>query len=105
MAAECLESRKPLPVDVTEGLEEASCDPTYWDPVKDAQIIQWSYMSPEDWCLGGKSSVYLWGSGRHGQLGEAGRTLLNPTHTTSFSSAKQVSSSIPLVDSYTHLHV
>ena len=52
--------------------------------------MQWSTLSPEDWCLGGKSNVYMWGSGRHGQLCEAGRAVLNPTIAPSFSLAKQV---------------
>ena len=69
-------------------------DPRKWDSHKDAQIVQWAHQSPEDWCLGDKSSVYMWGSGRHGQLGEAGRTVVNPVLVSSFSMAKQVSLSV-----------
>lgn len=34
--------------------------------------------------------MYLWGSGRHGQLAETGRGTLAPTLTSSFSQAQQV---------------
>ncbi|KAG2470375.1 HERC1 ligase, partial [Polypterus senegalus] len=43
-----------------------------------------------DWHLGGKCDVYLWGAGRHGQLAEAGRNILVPTLTPSFSQAQQL---------------
>ncbi|XP_067933208.1 probable E3 ubiquitin-protein ligase HERC1 [Watersipora subatra] len=89
-AAEALYSKKPLPTSLTQGLEDDSTDPIRWDSSKDAQIVQWAYHSPDDWCLGDKSSVYMWGSGRHGQLGEAGRVALNPILVSSFALAKQV---------------
>lgn len=44
----------------------------------------------QDWHLGGKCDVYLWGAGRHGQLAEAGRNILVPTAAPSFSQAQQV---------------
>ena len=44
----------------------------------------------QDWHLGGKCDVYLWGAGRHGQLAEAGRNILVPTTAPSFSQAQQV---------------
>ena len=69
---------------------QESADPARWDFDKDSQIVQWSHLAPEDWCLGGKCSVYLWGSGRHGQLSEAGRGVLNPTVAPSFSLAKKI---------------
>lgn len=46
--------------------------------------------SPQDWHLGGKCDVYLWGAGRHGQLAEAGRNVLVPVSAPSFSQAQQV---------------
>lgn len=67
-----------------------SVDPKKWDSDKDAQIVQWAHQSPEDWCLGDKCSVYLYGSGRHGQLGQGGRSAVNPILVSSFSLAKQV---------------
>lgn len=63
-----------------------------WDSVKDSQIVQWAYQSPEDWCHGEKCSVYMWGSSRHGQLSDVGRSTPNPTIAPSFSLAKQVNS-------------
>lgn len=57
----------------------------------DEEIIAWSTQYPEDWQLGGKCEAYLWGSGRHGQLAEAGRNALMPVCTESFSQAQQVS--------------
>ncbi|RXM34484.1 Tensin [Acipenser ruthenus] len=44
----------------------------------------------EDWQLGGKSEVFLWGGGRHGQLADAGSNLLVPTLAPSLSQAQQV---------------
>lgn len=44
----------------------------------------------QDWHLGGKCDVFLWGAGRHGQLAEAGRNILVPTTAPSFSQAQQV---------------
>ena len=38
----------------------------------DAQVITWATQQPHDWQFGGKCDVYMWGSGRHGQLGDAG---------------------------------
>lgn len=47
---------------------------------------------PQDWHLGGKCDVFLWGAGRHGQLAEAGRNVLIPVSAPSFSQAQQVNS-------------
>lgn len=44
----------------------------------------------QDWHLGGKCDVYLWGAGRHGQLAEAGRNVMVPAAAPSFSQAQQV---------------
>ncbi|XP_061671695.1 probable E3 ubiquitin-protein ligase HERC1 isoform X2 [Syngnathoides biaculeatus] len=65
-------------------------DNTKWVSGMDEQIMSWATSRPEDWHLGGKSDVYLWGAGRHGQLAEAGRNLLIPTIAPSFSQAQQV---------------
>uniref|UniRef100_A0A8C6YER0 HECT-type E3 ubiquitin transferase n=1 Tax=Naja naja TaxID=35670 RepID=A0A8C6YER0_NAJNA len=47
-------------------------------------------VAPQDWHLGGKCDVCLWGAGRHGQLAEAGRNVLVPVSAPSFSQAQQV---------------
>ncbi|XP_061622236.1 probable E3 ubiquitin-protein ligase HERC1 isoform X5 [Phyllopteryx taeniolatus] len=64
-------------------------DNTKWVSGMDEQIMSWATSRPEDWHLGGKCDVYLWGAGRHGQLAEAGRNLLIPTIAPSFSQAQQ----------------
>ncbi|XP_034753665.1 probable E3 ubiquitin-protein ligase HERC1 isoform X10 [Etheostoma cragini] len=65
-------------------------DNSKWVSGMDEQIMSWATSRPEDWHLGGKCDVYLWGAGRHGQLAEAGRNILVPTTAPSFSQAQQV---------------
>ncbi|XP_076880016.1 putative E3 ubiquitin-protein ligase HERC1 isoform X2 [Brachyhypopomus gauderio] len=65
-------------------------DNSKWVPRMDEQIMSWATSRPEDWHLGGKCEVYVWGAGRHGQLAEAGRNILVPTSAASFSQAQQV---------------
>ncbi|KAL1007751.1 hypothetical protein UPYG_G00091160 [Umbra pygmaea] len=65
-------------------------DNSKWGSSMDEQIMSWATTRPEDWHLGGKCDVFLWGAGRHGQLAEAGRNLLVPTITPSFTQAQQV---------------
>ncbi|KAM6980533.1 putative E3 ubiquitin-protein ligase HERC1 [Aplochiton taeniatus] len=65
-------------------------DNSKWVSGMDEQIMSWATSRPEDWHLGGKCDMYLWGAGRHGQLAEAGRNMLVPTIATSFSQAQQV---------------
>ncbi|KAM9825931.1 probable E3 ubiquitin-protein ligase HERC1 isoform X4 [Syngnathus typhle] len=65
-------------------------DNSKWISGMDEQIMSWATSRPEDWHLGGKCDVYLWGAGRHGQLAEAGRNILLPTIAPSFSQAQQV---------------
>ncbi|XP_031704124.1 probable E3 ubiquitin-protein ligase HERC1 isoform X4 [Anarrhichthys ocellatus] len=65
-------------------------DNSKWASGLDEQIMSWATSRPEDWHLGGKCDVYLWGAGRHGQLAEAGRNILVPTTAPSFSQAQQV---------------
>uniref|UniRef100_A0A3Q3SK21 HECT-type E3 ubiquitin transferase n=1 Tax=Mastacembelus armatus TaxID=205130 RepID=A0A3Q3SK21_9TELE len=62
-------------------------DNSKWLSGMDEQIMSWATSRPEDWHLGGKCDVYLWGAGRHGQLAEAGRNILVPTTAPSFSQA------------------
>lgn len=56
----------------------------------DAQIMTWAVQRPEDWQLGGHSETYIWGSGRHGQMCEAGRISLMPIKVPSLSNSQQV---------------
>ncbi|XP_005987770.1 probable E3 ubiquitin-protein ligase HERC1 isoform X3 [Latimeria chalumnae] len=65
-------------------------DNNKWINGMDDQIMSWATSRPEDWHLGGKCDVYLWGAGRHGQLAEAGRNVLVPSPASSFSQAQQV---------------
>ncbi|TRY89480.1 hypothetical protein DNTS_016060 [Danionella cerebrum] len=65
-------------------------DNSKWVSGMDEQIMSWATSRPEDWHLGGKCDVFLWGAGRHGQLAEAGRNILVPTLASSFSQAQQV---------------
>uniref|UniRef100_A0A1A7WGI3 HECT-type E3 ubiquitin transferase n=1 Tax=Iconisemion striatum TaxID=60296 RepID=A0A1A7WGI3_9TELE len=65
-------------------------DNSKWAAGMDEQIMSWATSRPEDWHLGGKCDVFLWGAGRHGQLAEAGRNILVPTTAPSFSQAQQV---------------
>ncbi|XP_062242430.1 probable E3 ubiquitin-protein ligase HERC1 isoform X5 [Platichthys flesus] len=65
-------------------------DNNKWASGLDEQIMSWATSRPEDWHLGGKCDVFLWGAGRHGQLAEAGRNILVPTTAPSFSQAQQV---------------
>ncbi|GAA6076187.1 probable E3 ubiquitin-protein ligase HERC1 isoform X1, partial [Tachysurus ichikawai] len=64
-------------------------DNSKWAPGMDEQLMSWATTRPEDWHLGGKCDVYLWGAGRHGQLAEVGRNILVPTPAASFSQAQQ----------------
>ncbi|XP_041442593.1 probable E3 ubiquitin-protein ligase HERC1 isoform X2 [Xenopus laevis] len=61
-----------------------------WNNGIDEQIMSWASSKPEDWHLGGKCDVFLWGAGRHGQLAEAGRNVMIPSGAASFSQAQQV---------------
>ncbi len=67
-----------------------SQDNCVWDLTMDEQILQWASQHPEDWQIGGKCEVYMWGGGRHGQLGESGRSVMSPHLTSSFCCAQQV---------------
>nr|XP_033775643.1 probable E3 ubiquitin-protein ligase HERC1 isoform X2 [Geotrypetes seraphini] len=77
---------EPVPEDELRFL----MDNSKWINGMDEQIMSWATSRPEDWHLGGKCDVYLWGAGRHGQLAEAGRNVMVPTAAPSFSQAQQV---------------
>ncbi|XP_055489136.1 LOW QUALITY PROTEIN: probable E3 ubiquitin-protein ligase HERC1 [Leucoraja erinacea] len=61
-----------------------------WSYVMDEQLMNWATSRPEDWQLGGKSEVFLWGGGRHGQLADAGGSALIPTLAPTLTQAVQV---------------
>ncbi|XP_068081364.1 probable E3 ubiquitin-protein ligase HERC1 [Anabrus simplex] len=96
--AEALVNRTKLPAEfctyacsISEEEEETSAiNNANWSLKADEQIMTWSTQQPHDWQMGGKCQAYLWGSGRHGQLGEAGRNSLLPVATDSFSGAQQI---------------
>ncbi|XP_069694063.1 probable E3 ubiquitin-protein ligase HERC1 isoform X1 [Periplaneta americana] len=98
--AEALVNRSKLPQEFCTLVQEATAEEeeesmsatnnTLWSLKADEQIMNWSTQQPHDWQIGGKCHAYLWGSGRHGQLGEAGRSSLAPVETESFSGAQQI---------------
>ncbi|EDV21026.1 uncharacterized protein TRIADDRAFT_60369 [Trichoplax adhaerens] len=61
-----------------------------WKLAMDREIIEWVTDRPQDWKMSAKCEAYTWGGGRHGQLAESGRLVLQPTLTSSFSKAKQI---------------
>ncbi|TSK72182.1 putative E3 ubiquitin-protein ligase HERC1 [Bagarius yarrelli] len=65
-------------------------DNSKWSFMMDEQLMSWATNRPEDWQQGGKSEVYLWGNGRHGQLAEAGTNVSVPTLAPSLSQTQQV---------------
>ncbi|XP_051786021.1 probable E3 ubiquitin-protein ligase HERC1 isoform X2 [Erpetoichthys calabaricus] len=67
-----------------------SLDNSKWSSVMDEQLMTWATVRPEDWQLGGKTDVYLWGAGRHGQLADAGTNLVVPALAPCLSQAQQV---------------
>ncbi|XP_028827463.1 probable E3 ubiquitin-protein ligase HERC1 isoform X1 [Denticeps clupeoides] len=65
-------------------------DNSKWSFMMDEQLMSWATTRPEDWQQGGKSEVYLWGNGRHGQLADAGTNLTVPTLAPSLCQTQQV---------------
>ncbi|KAM3873957.1 putative E3 ubiquitin-protein ligase HERC1 [Diretmus argenteus] len=65
-------------------------DNSKWTFRMDEQLMSWATTRPEDWQQGGKSEVYLWGNGRHGQLADTGTNLMMPTLAHSLSQTQQV---------------
>ena len=58
----------------------------------DHQLQQWSSHRPEDWQVGGRCEVFMWGGGRHGQLAEVGRSATSPQQVSlsAITNAQQV---------------
>ncbi|XP_031715964.1 probable E3 ubiquitin-protein ligase HERC1 isoform X3 [Anarrhichthys ocellatus] len=75
-------------VDVTE--ISKALDNSKWSFRMDEQLMSWATTRPEDWQLGGKSEVYLWGNGRYGQLAGMGTNLMMPTLAPSLLQTQQV---------------
>ncbi|XP_042364650.1 probable E3 ubiquitin-protein ligase HERC1 isoform X3 [Plectropomus leopardus] len=75
-------------VDVTE--ISKALDNSKWSFRMDEQLMSWATTRPEDWQLGGKSEVYLWGNGRYGQLAGMGTNLMLPTLAPSLLQTQQV---------------
>ncbi|XP_072518712.1 probable E3 ubiquitin-protein ligase HERC1 isoform X2 [Salminus brasiliensis] len=65
-------------------------DNSKWSFMMDEQLMLWATSRPEDWQQGGKSEVFLWGNGRHGQLADAGTNVSVPTLAPSLSQTQQV---------------
>lgn len=57
---------------IEEDQELSPMDNSVWSLKADEQLMTWSVQQPHDWQIGGKCQAYLWGSGQHGQLAEAG---------------------------------
>ncbi|KAL7377166.1 hypothetical protein ABVT39_023074 [Epinephelus coioides] len=75
-------------VDATEITK--ALDNSKWSFKMDEQLMSWATTRPEDWQLGGKSEVYLWGNGRYGQLAGMGTNLMVPTLAPSLLQTQQV---------------
>ncbi|XP_042891775.1 probable E3 ubiquitin-protein ligase HERC1 isoform X3 [Penaeus japonicus] len=97
--AESLKKRTSLPRAFTTQLLKHSDDKEHlnyaienskWDVEQDAAVMSWATHHPGDWQVGGRCQVFMWGSGRHGQLAETGRSSLAPVLTESLGCAQQV---------------
>ncbi|XP_071541149.1 LOW QUALITY PROTEIN: probable E3 ubiquitin-protein ligase HERC1 [Panulirus ornatus] len=100
--AESLKQRTPLPhsfvarhfkhADFSDNKEELSfaLENSKWDVEQDAAVMSWATQQPGDWQVGGRCQVYMWGSGRHGQLAETGRSSQVPVLTETLGCAQQV---------------
>lgn len=71
-------------------IEEKEDDTFEWSIRADEQIISWVTQQPQDWQIGGKCQAFLWGSGRHGQLGEGGCSSTCPINVESFSISQTI---------------
>lgn len=55
-----------------EGIKPNPYNQTHWNLQADQEIMAWVTQQPGDWQIGGNCQAFLWGSGKHGQLAEAG---------------------------------
>jgi hypothetical protein len=44
-----------------------------WTLDMDSQVMMWATQQPHDWQFGGNCECYVFGNGRHSQLGEGGK--------------------------------
>jgi E3 ubiquitin-protein ligase HERC1 len=56
-----------------EGIKPDPYNQTHWNLQADQEIMAWVTQQPGDWQIGGNCQAFLWGSGKHGQLAEAGK--------------------------------
>nr|QHB15577.1 putative E3 ubiquitin-protein ligase HERC1 [Bemisia tabaci] len=96
--ADALVNRTPFPsaflrhkVDIANSEEDwqMAINNENWSLEADTQLMCWAKTMPQDWQIGGKCDTYMWGSGRYGQLAEAGSWIV-PFLVESFSNAQQV---------------
>ncbi|ODM97024.1 putative E3 ubiquitin-protein ligase HERC1 [Orchesella cincta] len=99
--AEALVSRTALPSDFVLKFkidEEKAClrgpnSPISWNLDMDTEVMAWATQQPHDWQFGGKCDVYMFGNGRHVQLGESdlmGRQMATPRLSPTFCGAQQI---------------
>uniref|UniRef100_A0A8C9W0S1 HECT-type E3 ubiquitin transferase n=1 Tax=Scleropages formosus TaxID=113540 RepID=A0A8C9W0S1_SCLFO len=86
-SAEALARGTVFPESFTSSLFQ---DNGKWSFMMDEQLMSWATSRPEDWQQGGKSEVFLWGSGRHGQLADVGTSVTVPTLAQSLCQTQQV---------------
>jgi hypothetical protein len=55
-----------------EGIKPNPYNQAHWNLQADQEIMAWVTQQPGDWQIGGNCQAFLWGSGKHGQLAEAG---------------------------------
>lgn len=84
--AEALARRRELPKELGENFKNID-----WSLKQDEEAMAWLTSQPADWQEGGACDVYVWGSGRHGQLGDVGRSaILEPIKAESFGTCQTV---------------
>jgi len=73
-----------------EDICDASKDNSQWSLTQDVEVMHWFNNLPKDWEPDVPQSVYLWGSGSHGQLAELGPGRLEPDLVTSFNQVSDI---------------
>ena len=90
--------RYPLLGSLTTNLSAEEIEeqrPDNWSLDTDYQLMQWYNSHPEDWIIGGKAKVYLWGAGGSGQLANDSKSTPLP-HLCEFLECSQNVNNIPL---------
>ena len=65
-------------------------DNSKWTMTKDEQLVTWVNQRPQDWQVDGKCQVFMFGSGRHGQLSDQTTSSHAPALVNQFNQARQV---------------